>query len=68
MDMSDYAIGILAEQRLRDARLAAARRQLVARHRRPRPRYRRRAIAFTGMLLVFPGMRSSIDWTHSQEG
>jgi len=64
MDTSDYAIGILAEQRLSDARLGAARRELVARHRRPRPSLRARV----GAALIAVGQRLVAGAAHDLHG
>ena len=64
MDTNDYAIGILAEQRLREARLEAARRELVARHRRPRPSLRARV----GAALIAVGQRLVAGAAHDLHG
>jgi hypothetical protein len=64
MDTNDYAIGILAEQRLREARVEAARRELVARHRRPRPSLRGRI----GAALIAIGQRLVAGAAHDLHG
>ena len=53
MDFNEYAIELLANQRLREARVEAERRGVIARYRRPRPRLR----AWLGAALIALGER-----------
>jgi hypothetical protein len=62
MDMNDYAIEMLAGERLREARVDAARRALIARHRHPRPTLRGRL----GAALIALGERLAAGPAHGR--
>lgn len=62
MDMHDYAIQMLADERLREARVEAARRGLIAQHRRPRPALRGRL----GAALIALGERLAAGPAHGR--
>ena len=53
MEINEYAMQLLADEKLRHARLEGARRELVARARRPRPPLRARL----GAMLIRLGER-----------
>jgi hypothetical protein len=62
MDFNEYAIQLLSDQRLREARVDAERLGLIARYRRPRPTIRSRL----GALLIALGERLAAGPAHGR--